>query len=144
MGLDVTGEVCVDETRLARSAGGRRSHVAHVLPQQTDRVCWGAAIAEGMLDRQFPNRRDTEEDFVGRICEDLARCRRQVFRARDDPQERAGIKKALHPWEPSNVRGSSSGRGSKNERGTVNRPLAMSIGRGRAGTWGNGIISATG
>jgi hypothetical protein len=101
-------------------------------------------FAEGMLDRQFPNRHDTEEDFVGRIREDLARRWRQVFRARDDPQERAGIKKALHPWEPSNVRSSSSGRGSKNERGTVNRPLAKPIGRGRAGTWGNGVISATG
>ena len=54
-------------------------------------------FTEGMLDRQFPNRHDTEEDFVGRIREDLARRWRQVFRARDDPQERAGIEKALHP-----------------------------------------------
>ena len=101
-------------------------------------------FAESMLDRQFPNRYDAEKNFVDGIREDLARHRRQVFRARDDPQERAAIEKTLHPWEPSNVRSTSSGRGSKNERGTVNRPLAKPIGRGRGGISGNGVISATG
>lgn len=101
-------------------------------------------FTEAMLDRQLPSRHGTEEDFVGRVRENLARGRRQIFRARDDPQERAGIEKALHLWEPSNVRSSSSGRGSKNERGTENRLLPKPIGRGRTGTSGNGVISATG
>ena len=42
-------------------------------------------FAEAMLDRQFPGRHNTEEYFVGRIREDLARCQGQIFRARDDP-----------------------------------------------------------
>ena len=101
-------------------------------------------LAQGMLDREFPDRHGAEENFVGRIGEDLTCLRRQVLRARDDPQKCTGIEETLHPWVRSNARSSYSGRGSKKERGTVNCPLVKPIGRGRTGTSGSGVISATG
>jgi hypothetical protein len=86
-------------------------------------------LAKGMLHGDFPDGHRAEQHFVGWIRENLLRCRRQFFCPSNDPQERARVEQALHPCVPSNASSSSLGRGSKNERGTENRPLARPIGR---------------
>jgi len=87
-------------------------------------------LTKSMLHGKFPDGHRAEQHFVGGIREDLLRSRRQFFGPSDDPQERACVEQAPHPCAPSNASSSSSGRGSKKERGTENRPLARPIGRG--------------
>ena len=101
-------------------------------------------LPEGVLDRDLPDRYRAEEDFVCGIGKDPDRRGREFFRARNNPQERAGVEKTPHPCVPSNASMSSSGRGSKKERGTENVPFAKPIGRGRAGASGSRVICATG
>lgn len=87
-------------------------------------------LAKSILHGEFPDGHRAEQRFVGRICEDFLRSRRQFICPSDDPQECARVEQTPHMCVPSNASSSSSGRGSKKERGTENRPLASPIGRG--------------
>lgn len=87
-------------------------------------------LPKRMLHGELPNGHCTQQHLVGRIRKDLLRCWRQLFRPGNDPQEGAGVEEALHPRVPSKASSMSSGKGSKKEGGTENRPFARPMGRG--------------